>query len=108
MPRRCFPGRVARVTLSSRSGRSGCPRARGNRMAPRLARRREKHRQEAWTMHAAEFTLHAKPGHFDQVAEIYAEFAADFLSDHPALKTVLVLGDEASRSEERRVGKECA
>jgi quinol monooxygenase YgiN len=47
-------------------------------------------------MHVAEFTLHAKPGHFEQVAEIYSEFAAGFLSDHPALETVLVLGDEAS------------
>lgn len=27
-------------------------------------------------MHVAEFTLHAKPGHFDEVAEIYSEFAA--------------------------------
>jgi hypothetical protein len=26
-------------------------------------------------MHVAELTLHAKPGHFDQVAEIYSEFA---------------------------------
>jgi quinol monooxygenase YgiN len=47
-------------------------------------------------MHVAEFTLHPKPGHYDQVAEIYSEFAAGFLSDHPALETVLILGDEAS------------
>ena len=47
-------------------------------------------------MYVAEFTLHAKPGHFEQVAEIYSEFAASFMSDHPALETVLVLGDEAS------------
>jgi quinol monooxygenase YgiN len=47
-------------------------------------------------MHVAEFTLHAKPGHFDQVAELYSGFAADFLSDHPALQSVLVLGDEPS------------
>jgi quinol monooxygenase YgiN len=46
-------------------------------------------------MHVAEFTLHAKPGHFEQVAEIYSDFAARFLSDHPALQTVLVVGDEA-------------
>ena len=25
-------------------------------------------------MHVAEFTLNAKPGHFEQVAEIYSEF----------------------------------
>jgi len=47
-------------------------------------------------MHVAEFTLHAKPGHFDEVAGIYSEFAANFLSDHPALETVLILGDEAA------------
>jgi len=47
-------------------------------------------------MHVAEFTLHPNPGHFDQVAEIYSDFAAGFLSDHPALQTVLILGDEAS------------
>jgi quinol monooxygenase YgiN len=47
-------------------------------------------------MHVAEFTLHAKPGHFQQVAEIYSEFATSFLSDHPALETVLIVGDEAA------------
>jgi quinol monooxygenase YgiN len=46
-------------------------------------------------MHVAEFTLHAKPGHFQQVAEVYSEFATNFLSDHPALESVLILGDEA-------------
>ncbi len=46
-------------------------------------------------MHIAEFTLHAKPGHFQDVADIYSAFAADFLSNHPALETVLVVGDEA-------------
>jgi quinol monooxygenase YgiN len=47
-------------------------------------------------MHVAEFTLHAKPGHFQEVAEVYSEFAADFLSGHPALLSVLVVGDEGS------------
>jgi quinol monooxygenase YgiN len=47
-------------------------------------------------MYVTEFTLHVKPGHFEQVAEIHSEFAADFLSDHPALQTVMVVGDEAS------------
>jgi quinol monooxygenase YgiN len=47
-------------------------------------------------MHVAEFTLHAKPGHYEEVAEIYSRFAAGFLSDHEALETVLVLGDEAA------------
>jgi len=46
-------------------------------------------------MHVAEFTLHAKPGHYEQVAEIYSGFASVFLSDHPALESVLILGDEA-------------
>jgi quinol monooxygenase YgiN len=46
-------------------------------------------------MYVAEFTLHPKPGHFEELAEIHSKFAADFLSDHPALQTVMVLGDEA-------------
>jgi hypothetical protein len=45
-------------------------------------------------MHVAEFTLHAKPGHFDELAELYSAFARDFLSTQPELETVLVLGDE--------------
>jgi quinol monooxygenase YgiN len=45
-------------------------------------------------MFVAEFTLPAKPGHFDEVAALYAEFAAEFLSEHEALVTVLVTGDE--------------
>jgi quinol monooxygenase YgiN len=47
-------------------------------------------------MHVAEFTLHAKPGHFEQVSEIYSDFAVSFLSNQPALESVLILGDEAS------------
>jgi quinol monooxygenase YgiN len=47
-------------------------------------------------MHVAEFTLHTKPGHFDEVADLYAQFAEDFLSGHPALETVLVMGDEGT------------
>jgi len=47
-------------------------------------------------MHVAEFTLHAKPGHFDEVSEIYSGFAESFLSDHPALETVLIVGDEGA------------
>jgi quinol monooxygenase YgiN len=30
------------------------------------------------------------------VAEVYSEFAARFLSEQPALETVLILGDEAA------------
>ncbi len=48
------------------------------------------------TVHVAEFTLHAKPGHYEEVAEIYSEFAANFLNDQPALENVLILGDEAT------------
>ena len=47
-------------------------------------------------MHVAEFTLHAKPGHFDQVAELYSKFGEQFLSSQEALETVLILGDEAA------------
>ncbi len=46
--------------------------------------------------YVAEFTLHAKPGHYKEVAELYSAFAADFLSGHPALDSVLILGDEGS------------
>ena len=47
-------------------------------------------------MHVAEFTLHARPGHFEEVADMYSRFAEDFLSSRPALQTVLVIGDEGS------------
>jgi quinol monooxygenase YgiN len=47
-------------------------------------------------MHVAQFTLHAKPGHYSEVAEFYSGFAAEFLSGHPALESVLILGDEGS------------
>jgi quinol monooxygenase YgiN len=47
-------------------------------------------------VHVAEFTLHAKPGHYEQVAEIYSEFAEDFLHGHPALESVTIVGDEAA------------
>jgi quinol monooxygenase YgiN len=47
-------------------------------------------------VHVAEFTLHAKPGHFDEVAELYSKFGESFLSSQDALETVLILGDEAA------------
>ena len=47
-------------------------------------------------MHVAEFTLRSKPGHYTEVAELYSTFAAEFLSGHPALESVLILGDEGS------------
>jgi len=42
------------------------------------------------------FTLHAKPGHYAQLSELYSDFASGFLSSHPSLESVLVVGDEAS------------
>ena len=51
---------------------------------------------ERTEMYVAEFTLQAKPGHYTEVAALYSAFAADFLSDHPALETVMILGDDAS------------
>jgi quinol monooxygenase YgiN len=47
-------------------------------------------------VHVAEFTLRAKPGHYKAVADLYSSFAAEFLSEHEALETVLVIGDEGS------------
>ena len=47
-------------------------------------------------MYLVEFTQHAKPGHFDQVAEISSAFAANFLSNHPALQSVMIVADEAA------------
>jgi quinol monooxygenase YgiN len=47
-------------------------------------------------MHVAEFTLHAKPGHYTEVAERLSAFAKRYLNEHEALHGVLVTGDEAS------------
>ena len=47
-------------------------------------------------MYVAEFTLHAKPGHYAEVANLYSRFAADFLANHEKLESVLVVGDEGS------------
>jgi len=47
-------------------------------------------------MYVAEFTLHAKPGHYTEVASLYSSFAAEFLANHDALESVLVVGDEGS------------
>ncbi len=40
-----------------------------------------------------EFTLNVKPGHYEQVAEIYSEFAHDYLALNPSLLSVLIVGD---------------
>ncbi|MFI5046934.1 MAG: hypothetical protein ACHQIG_07705 [Acidimicrobiia bacterium] len=47
-------------------------------------------------MYVVMFTLHAKPGHYAELARRYSDFASGFLSSHPALESVLVVGDEAS------------
>ncbi len=47
-------------------------------------------------MYVVEFTLHAKPGHYAEVAALYSTFANEFLREHPALQSVFVVGDEAS------------
>jgi quinol monooxygenase YgiN len=47
-------------------------------------------------VYVAEFTLHVKPGHYTDVAEVYSAFVADFLATHDALESALVVGDEAS------------
>src|SRR3954453_15599418 len=57
------------------------------------SQRYDRSRKDA--MYVAEFTLNAKPGHYAEVAALYSAFAAEFLSYHPALETVVILGDGA-------------
>lgn len=47
-------------------------------------------------MYVVEFTLNAKPGHYQQVADSYSAFAAAYLDSHDALVNVLVVGDGAA------------
>jgi len=47
-------------------------------------------------VYVAEFSLHAKPGHYEDIATTYSAFAAEYLSAHDALVSVLVVGDEGS------------
>jgi quinol monooxygenase YgiN len=47
-------------------------------------------------VYVAQFTLHAKPGHYSQVADLYSTFAREFLATHEALESVLIVGDEGS------------
>ena len=47
-------------------------------------------------MYAAELTLHAMPGHYQEVADRFSEFADRYLNEHEALHHVMVLGDPAS------------
>lgn len=40
-----------------------------------------------------EFTLTVKPGHYQQVLELYSNFAHDFMQIDPHLKSVHIVGD---------------
>ncbi|MEX0620561.1 MAG: hypothetical protein WD181_03185 [Solirubrobacterales bacterium] len=43
-----------------------------------------------------EFTLHAKPGHYEEVARLYGDFAKRFQEKHPSDELILLVGDPAS------------
>ena len=43
-----------------------------------------------------EFTLHAKPGHYEEVAKLYGEFAKRFQEKHPSDELILLVGDPSS------------
>ncbi len=43
--------------------------------------------------HVVEFTLDVKPGHYQDVVDLYSEFAHDFMAIDPHLTDVLIVGD---------------
>jgi quinol monooxygenase YgiN len=43
-----------------------------------------------------EFTMHVKPGHYEEVKGAYSKFADEFRHTHPELQSVHVVGDPAS------------
>lgn len=43
-----------------------------------------------------EFTMHAKPGHYEAVLEAYSEFAAQFQTIVPEDRIIVIAGDPAS------------
>jgi quinol monooxygenase YgiN len=43
--------------------------------------------------HVAEFTLTVKPGHYQDVLELYSNFAHDFMAVDPHLRSVHIVGD---------------
>jgi len=43
-----------------------------------------------------EFTMHAKPGHYDELLGIYSEFAQELQQSHSGLNQVLIIGDPAA------------
>jgi hypothetical protein len=49
-------------------------------------------------VYVAEFTLRAQPGHYSEVADLHSTFAAEYFSEHEALESVIVVGDEAAAS----------
>lgn len=43
--------------------------------------------------HVVEFTLEVKPGHYQDVVDLYSEFAHDFMAIDPHLISVHIVGD---------------
>ncbi len=43
--------------------------------------------------HVVEFTLNVKPGHYQEVVDLYSDFAHDFMTVDPHLKSVHIVGD---------------
>jgi quinol monooxygenase YgiN len=41
-----------------------------------------------------ELTIKVRPGHYAEVLKRYSEFAHNFMSEDPALKNVMLIGDE--------------
>ena len=46
--------------------------------------------------HVAEFTLTVKPGHYQDVLDLYSDFAHDFMAVDPHLTSVHIVGDPGS------------
>ena len=46
--------------------------------------------------HVAEFTLNVKPGHYQDVVDLYSQFAHDYLAIDPHLVSVHIVGDPAA------------
>ncbi|MFM1918291.1 MAG: hypothetical protein RJB01_1806 [Actinomycetota bacterium] len=46
--------------------------------------------------HVVEFTLNVKPGHYQDVLDLYSDFAHDYMAVDPHLKSVHIVGDAAS------------
>ena len=43
-----------------------------------------------------EFTLHVKPGHYDEVMKLELDFLPSYLAINPNLKSVMVVGDASA------------